>query len=305
MENINSLLPCELKAEFAAASLLENGLLPEQIVFKPLGAFKRRSHADIENSGQQQIGNFEGLVLESNRNGIYDYLPEQLFHISAPVAGKTLKKKIEDIRAEREKEQKTRLFFLPLEQEYFFSKVWINQIEHRAGSLQHDSLLFAELRHFWQIPMFVSDLTFIRFLSALPEISECRADFEKAENMLSSILSKEVTLEYQPEKGEVMIPGAALGSSKLGIDFLSGGCLESYLPVIRVNITCANADDLEICLTDTSFDNLTHWLLGWFLPVEYDYYIHLTITDNPGFILTEKDLVQSSRLGYTSILAEI
>ena len=69
----------DLKAEFIASSWLKDGLAAGDILFRSLGAFKRRSHLDVEVVKEQEIGHFKGQVIESNRSGIYDYLPEQLF----------------------------------------------------------------------------------------------------------------------------------------------------------------------------------------------------------------------------------
>src|SRR5215217_9429202 len=104
----------DLCAEFVAGSWLEEGIAQDKILFRPLGSFKRRSHADVESVGEAELGNFEGKVIASNRNGIYDHLPEQLFHLPSAGSINTLKKKVDEIRLQREKEQKSRLFFLPL-----------------------------------------------------------------------------------------------------------------------------------------------------------------------------------------------
>lgn len=288
----------DLKAEFFAASLLEAGLLPEQIIFRALGPFKRRSHTDIENAEEKEIGNFKGPVIESNRNGIYDYLPEQLFHLSSSKSGKSLKKKIEDIRAEREKEQKTRLFFLPLEQEFFFNKVRTAQIEQQASALDPDSSLFEELRYFWQIPSFVSNDTFRRLLPLLPHISEHRADFQKSEIILSAILNVSVNIESEYGKNLVVLHGSKIGEAVLGADLFLAGSLDSGLPELQLNISFKNTDELENHFSDQDSDNLVNWLLGWLLPVEYDYKVNLSVPANP--IILSSEIMP--RLGYSTSL---
>ncbi|TKT88971.1 hypothetical protein FDK13_25260 [Dyadobacter frigoris] len=292
----------DLKAEFLAASFLETGFSPGQITFRPLGPFKRRSHSDIEVIVEKEIGNFKGPVIESNRSGIYDYLPEQLFHLSSSKSGKSLKNKIDNIRAEREKEQKTRLFFLPLEQEFFFSKVHTEQIEQSASSLDPESALFEELRCFWQIPGFVSDATFMHLLPMLPQISECRADFLKSESILSGILNVSVGIENEYGNNLSMMQGAEIGAARLGADLLLGGALDSCLPEIQINISFKNTDELEKCFCDPDFDNLVNWLLGWLLPVEYDYKINLSAPCDTMYLFPETDSNVLPRLGYTTLL---
>lgn len=291
----------DLKAEFFAASLLAADFLPEQITFRPLGPFKRRSHNDIETVEEKEIGNFKGPVIESNRSGIYDYLPEQLFHLSSFKSGKDLKKKIEDIRAEREKEQKTRLFFLPLEQEFFFNKVRVAQIEQQASALDPDSALFEELRYFWQIPSFVSNAAFRRLLPILPKISDCRANFQQSEIILSEILNVPVQIESEYGQNLISVQGSEIGNMALGSDLLLGGALDSGLPELQINIAFANTFEFEKYFCHPGSDDLAHWLLGWLLPVEYDYKINLLIPANPMLLSLETDSAMP-RLGYTTSL---
>ncbi|MBE9462718.1 hypothetical protein ACFP1I_09215 [Dyadobacter subterraneus] len=292
----------DLKAEFFAASLLEAGLRPEQITFRALGPFKRRSHNDIESAEEKEIGNFTGLVIESNRSGIYDYLPEQLFHLSSSKSGKELKKKIEDIRIEREKEQKTRLFFLPLEQEFFFNKVRTEQIEQQSSALDPDSSLFEELRYFWQIPSFVSDITFRQLLPLLPQVSEFRADFKKCEIVLTRILN--VSVEISEKYGKNIFPthGSEIGIAALGMDLFLGGALDSGLPELQINLSFNNTDELEKYFSDPDFDKLISWLLGWLLPVEYDNKINILTPLSTWWLTEERNSLILPRLGYTTML---
>ncbi|WP_159470179.1 hypothetical protein [Dyadobacter sp. 3J3] len=292
----------DVKAEFFAASLLEAGLRPEQITFRALGPFKRRSHKDIEFAEEKDIGNFKGLVIESNRSGIYDYLPEQLFHLSSSKSGKELKKKIEDIRVEREKEQKTRLFFLPLEQEFFFYKVRTEQIEQHASALDPDSSLFEELRYFWQIPSFVSDITFRQLLPLLPQVSEYRADFNKCETILTGILN--VSVQIREEYGKNFFPthGSEIGITALGMNLFLGGALDSGLPELQIDLSFKNTDELEKYFSDPDFGKLINWLLGWFLPVEYDFKVNLSTPLSAWWLPLETDASILPRLGYTTML---
>lgn len=292
----------DIKAEFFAASLLETGLLPEQITFRALGLFKRRTHNDIEFTDEKEIGNFKGPVIESNRSGIYDYLPEQLFHLSSSQSGKSLKKKIEDIRAEREKEQKTRLFFLPLEQEFFFNKVRTAQIEQQASALDPDSSLFDELRYFWQVPAFVSDTTFRRLLPLLPQISECRADLQKSGIILSGILNHTVQIEKEYGKNFVTVDGSKIGEAALGADLFLGGALDSGLPELKINIFFQNSDEFEKFFCDPDSDNLVVWLLGWLLPVEYDYKVNILVPAIAMYLSSDTDAAKMPRLGHTTSL---
>jgi hypothetical protein len=300
MENEHPILPeTDLKAEFRAASLLENGLRADQLLLQCLGPFRRRSHRDVESISEQETGHFKGTVLTANRSGLYDYLPEQLFHLPAP--GKTLKEKLKQVRQEREKEHKTRLFFQPLEQEFFLHKVLLCRIEQQAAALDPDTLLFGELRKFWQIPDFVSDGILIRLLPLLPEMPGCRADFKKSAYTLTKILEVEVTIGSQYEQGKLIMEGAAMGDVKLGMDLLLGGHMETFLPTLHISLLLKNREALELCFTNPNFDDLLTWLLDRLLPVEYDFAVQLITAPSRMYLPDEHDAL-SPRLGFTAWL---
>ncbi|WAC10748.1 type VI secretion system baseplate subunit TssG [Dyadobacter pollutisoli] len=293
----------DLTAEFIACSWLEDGLLSDQILFRSLGAFKRRSHRDVETVEERELGNFKGQVIESNRSGIYDYLPEQLFHLPSSNSINTLKKKVDEIRMQREKEQKSRLFFLPLEQEFFLNRVSLAQLEQRACELDPDSELLNELKAFWQAPDSIPKKTFVRLLPVLPLISENRGNMEMASEILSTVLHLPVRINEVFGTKYFLSSNARLTGARLGMDTMFGGELDTYMAALAVTVELPDEVALEECIHNADFDTLLNWLLGWFIPVECDYSTELKL--HPGasvFRLAAADEI-SSRLGYSELAA--
>jgi hypothetical protein len=288
----------DLRAEFIASSWLEDGLATSDILFRSLGAFKRRSHTDVENVSEQEIGHFKGQVIDSNRSGVYDYLPEQLFHLPSSTSINTLKKKVDEIRLQREKEQKSRLFFLPLEQEFFLNRVILTQLEQRAFELDPESYLLEELQSFWQVPAGISKETVVKLLPVLPFVSENRGDMEMAGEVISKVLDLPVRIKSEFGKKYLLESEAALAGARLGVDTMFGGEIESYQAELILEIELPDQEMLEKCLQDTGFNTLVNWLAGWFIPVECDYDIDLKLGPNASlFRLGDGDLI-APRLGY-------
>ncbi|MCF2490473.1 type VI secretion system baseplate subunit TssG [Dyadobacter sp. CY347] len=288
----------DLQAEFVANSWLEEGLSPEKMLFRPLGSFKRRSHQDIEMTGEQDIGNFSGQVIESNRSGIYDYLPEQLFHLPTSNAINTLKKRVDEIRYQREKEQKSRLFFLPIEQEFFLNRLTISSLEQQAFGLDRDSALLEELRNFWQVPSVVSQETLVRLLPMLPFVSEHRGNMELAAEMLSGILNLRVEITQCFGQQYLADGNARLTSARLGMDTTLGGVLDTYLPKISIAIHVRTQEALEERLYNAHFDTFLNWLLGWFLPVEYEFNVEFRLPADASALYLVEEGKTASRLGF-------
>lgn len=293
----------DLKAEFIASSWLENGIPARQILFRPLGDFKRRSHRDIENTRELEIGNFKGQVIDSNRSGIYDHLPEQLFHLPSSANLNSTKKKVDEIRLQREKEQQSRLFFLPLEQEFFLNRVTLACLEQCAWELGPESGLLDELKAFWQAPPSLDESVFVQLLPLLPLVSENRGNLDKAAEIMTVALRLPVEiqtifgLKYQFESE------AGMGDALLGADTALGGELDTYLPQINVGIEVPDPAGLDEYLHNKNFDTLVNWLLGWFIPVEYDFVVSLTLPAGTSAFTLASDDAPAVPLGYATLVA--
>lgn len=291
----------DLKAEFIASSLLEDGRSADQILLRPLGGFKRRSHRDVEVTRELELGHFKGEVIDSNRSGIYDYLPEQLFHLPSSNTINTLKKKVDEIRFQREKEQKSRLFFLPLEQEFFLNRVTLTRIEQNAWELDANSGLLRELKAFWQAPDSLDPATFVQLLGILPFVSEYRGNLKIASDIIANALRLPVTIYEVPGEKYRLESAASLNDMSLGADASLGGEVDTYLPRIVVNVEIPDPAALETYIHNEVFETTVHWLIGWFIPVEYDYTVSLELAPGTApFRLSAED-GYATRLGYASL----
>lgn len=267
----------DLKAEFIASSWLENDISTRQILFRPLGDFKRRSHRDIENTRELEIGNFKGQVIDSNRSGIYDHLPEQLFHLPSSANLNSTKKKVDEIRLQREKEQQSRLFFLPFEQEFFLNRVSLTRLEQRAWELGRESGILEELKAFWQAPSSLDDSVFVQLLPLLPFVSENRGNLGKAAEIMTVALRLPVEMEVIFGLKYDLESKTSIGDALLGGGTALGGQLDTYLPQINIRIEVPDPAGLDQYLHNHNFDTLVNWLLGWFIPVEYDFSVSLNL----------------------------
>ncbi|GGN08892.1 hypothetical protein GCM10010967_50830 [Dyadobacter beijingensis] len=293
----------DLKAEFIASTWLACGIPVAQILLRPLGDFKRRGHRDVEATRELELGHFKGHVIDSNRSGIYDHLPEQLFHLPSSAGINTTKKKVEEIRLQREKEQQSRLFFLPLEQEFFLNRLNLTLLEQSAWELAVDSLLLGELKTFWQAPVSVDEKVFVKLLPHLPLMSVHCGDLDKAEEIMAAALQMPVRI------GEVFglkhhceaVTG--MGDSRLGTDTSLGGELDTGLPQIRVQIEVGTPRQLNDCLQSKSFETMVNWLLGWFIPVEYDFEVSLDLAPAASVFTIQAADADAVPLGYATLAA--
>src|SRR5947209_7624350 len=106
----------DFKAEVTAAEMVELGIPDDQVIILLLGAMKRSARKDIQ-SIEEELSVYdrkEYVVIKTPKEGIYDMLPEGLFHHpSAHKSAKSEKEIIKIIKQRKEEEQNARKFFIP------------------------------------------------------------------------------------------------------------------------------------------------------------------------------------------------
>ncbi|MCH5720992.1 hypothetical protein [Niabella hibiscisoli] len=116
----NSVFKTAFLAEAVFASLEEAGHGASDIKAFNKGGFKKGFSNDVEQVLIEESGNRVSFEMALNRDGIYDLLPEGLFHQSK---GNTRVNSVQDAVEEhkqfKEEEKLARKFFTPLEQLLF------------------------------------------------------------------------------------------------------------------------------------------------------------------------------------------
>jgi hypothetical protein len=121
--SVNGLL-YDIKAEVIIADLIENKVNPADIVFIPDGSFKRNYTHDILFAEVRKLNNSQQVVnIHTSRDGLYDSLPEGLFHEQTHERITSGKDMAEDSKKLKLEEKEARNFFLPFENEIFFQRV--------------------------------------------------------------------------------------------------------------------------------------------------------------------------------------
>jgi hypothetical protein len=131
---INNELFTDYKAVAHAADLIERKIIDaDRIEIIPLGPDKRAFAKDIEDTTAyySEKRRHERIRISTNREGLYDMLPEGLFH-RPPTgsAGMDEESMIKDIRDRREEEKEARLFFTPFDAEINYVRIMTELYEN-------------------------------------------------------------------------------------------------------------------------------------------------------------------------------
>ena len=260
-------------AEAIATSLIKTGALPEQIILRSKGTFRRSYKKDVSSisTAINEDVNCTLFFLESPREGIYDALPESIFHSFTGIKSINNKEAIkEEIKRHREEEKQARLFFLPFEQEFFTIKRTLFALEETFDRLSHASSFIEIYTDYYPV---LNDLSVEKgylFLRLIPLIHDIRDDFPKVEACLSMLLDSAVRISVCFKKNALQtytLP--ALGSSTLGINTIIGSIVEDGEPDLTILLTPIHSQSQDYACFQKQIV-LTKQLCDFFIGAHYD-----------------------------------
>ena len=101
----------DFRAEVVAAELVDNGVTAEQLMILMLGSRKRAFRKDVDAVTDEisDYNNKEYTLITTHKEGIYDMLPQGLFHSpTLPKSAKSQKEIIDNIKKHRVEESNAR-----------------------------------------------------------------------------------------------------------------------------------------------------------------------------------------------------
>ncbi len=256
--------PFDLRLEVILAELLAYGYAFDDFLVQPVGLFSRRYRRDLGTVRDEQFERSHRpvvrTVLEVHREGLYDALPQQLFHqpgSGAAGAPPGVRGMVEDIRTQRRKEKATRLFFLPFEQEFFRCRVRIEQEERRYFSNLSARWYNDAMAHFWGIAeadLPAGPLTNLLYL--LPLAHGIVGDLPRTQQCFENVLGLPVRLRVAAPLRHALVAdergraapaatGITLGNLTLGRDLVLGGDYQETLPALEITLSGLSVAELE------------------------------------------------------------
>ncbi|WP_410879203.1 hypothetical protein [Myroides sp. DW712] len=212
----------DYKAEVIAYAIWKKHSELDGVFLKRLGSNNRSFHKDLKQIKVEFLDVKENRIsVESYREGLYDYLPEGLFHPpSFKNSRQTIGEVVEQIRQEKKVEQKLRAFFQPFELEVYFS--YLNALALRAsfdGLEQQDQLvsLFEEL---WPVLRLLDDKKTRILASLFPHLHAYRGKKDWVEKCLKTLLGVPVEIHITPSKltgFDELAQDVTLGNAQVGL----------------------------------------------------------------------------------------
>ena len=268
MSNIDLTYDHDLKFEWIASYVVSHypkEFAIDQLIIQPIGIFGRHVNHDVETISIVERKLKKYLEFKINRDGIYDNLPQGLFHV--PLSTKQFSDTISDtrtkIKAETRNENQARDYFHVFEQELLVSNLVIQSlvldIEKKDYGFANSQL--TQLLSF-DITSFTKDER-DRILALLPYKNSWNNNLHEILSLfMNHVLDVniEVNLLCKHIQVKSMSTTNTLGSHCLDWDLCIGDHIEQlqHIAIIKV-VDIRNGDENKI--VTKKIEGLMHWLL--------------------------------------------
>ena len=299
-------LQTDFRVEAVAANILNYHNSNSSIFIKRVGINDRAYLKDIkEISTSYHDLDEDAIIIETYREGIYDYLPEGIFHPpSLGTSIKNVESTVKEIRKQKKIEDNARNFFQPFEQEFFYTQITalLKEAEFDTHSKTQALLEFA--REIWPILEKIDDKTAQILLHTLPFLHEVRGKKNWIEQFLTSFLNAPVNISFVPniiDQKDDKENITALGQARLGITLIPSGKHMDGERNWKISIGPIPYEEVPKYVHGHKFRDLLHEI--------YDYFVPITVKIHENFI-TEKEEKSftlqaennTNRLGYSTFL---
>ena len=274
IENI-SIFSNNFRGDVIAAGLVDNGIDQDTILLlrndgSTLETDKEIISIDLKQDYEDNENKM--LVIKTNRPGIYDNLPEILFHSGVGIKNYNKDNVIEAIRKQHKEEVAIRKFFSLYETEVDRARIGISKTEFeydRPGKHRSSVDIFGR---FWPIIKSMDSQTAILFTKTIPYIAEIRNRYNKIAQAISMIMGYDISIKTGTRKIPFKTKSPRLGVMKLGVNStLKGYALEKYA-VVGIKVSKRAIKDL---LPHEHKRKIVEILLDIFMPANISYEIAL------------------------------
>lgn len=258
-------------SEAVCAALLQK-VSVDNISISMLGSFKKSYSNEIEKFETGEYSDTASFTVHLNRNGIYDLLPEGLFH---QTLGSNRVKNVQDAVAEhkryKQEEKNVRKFFAPVEQMLFRYRVYTEVAETEALYNIQNGKLNSSFYKFWGIDENMPKAEANRMLHLMPYCNFIKGNMDATLAALSYILRKKITVENEEycNTGGAATP-MAMSVTRLGIDTVLGTGIKEILQSLVFTIHGIEQKDLPDYVENESINKLLNRFTEIFIPLEMD-----------------------------------
>ena len=274
-----------LKAESLCAELLNNGVSFDELVIQFKGSFKKSYSNDIENVTETR-DDTGAITIAVNRDGIYDRVPEGLFHQTRGGGNTaTLQAMVGEYKRYREEERQARKFFQPLEQELFRYAVLAEENERRIRFGILNGNVGQAFYQFWNIDSGLPPGPASVLVLIMPWIRQIKGDMQLTAKALAMTLDKEVKVELKiMEEQLVQDNNFTLGNhASLSVDTVCGSQFNEPYEQWVFTISGLTPEEIDRYTAGDSYGKFLERFEELFIPLsvtaKFEYHYDRAVTE--------------------------
>lgn len=299
----------DFKAEVIAAEMIDNNVPAEQIMILMLGSRKRSFRKDVDSVTEEisDYNNKEYTLITTHKEGIYDMLPQGLFHSpTLPKNATSQKEIIDNIKKHRIEESNARRLFLPFEAAINHLRIQMALFESRLDKGAHHNDLVNLFKNHWEIFKYLDTAQSDVFLQVLPLIHDIRDDYESAATIFELLLSVpvKITGRLQGQLKSAQPVFSSLNDTQLGINFTTGNAAyDGGEDEIVVAVGPINNEQLKKFIPGAKKSKILEMLCDYLLPVHVDISIDFELYDTEKTMrLADKENSFNATLGLSTFI---
>lgn len=281
-EDFNS-LDTNFRAEAVVAGLTVNGQEEDRTVIIRQRGNMRDVSKDIYKSGYiySDYDLIEYLYIYTNRLGIYDSLPEGIFH--QPETNRRQRSTddiVREIRSQRDEEGLVRRFFQPFEMAIDLMLVDAQLYEQKFDKACIYDNLRETFRDQWHILRYMTLKQGLLFLRMIPHIDEVLQDYGQIATAISIIMNCSVKICEGKKSRTELLKGEkpGLGTFKLGVNFVLGKSMESDNPDLDIFIGPIQPEEMRAFQSNGTNKQILTRLIDMLIPFDRNKNIHYTVS---------------------------
>ncbi|MBK7850402.1 MAG: type VI secretion system baseplate subunit TssG [Bacteroidetes bacterium] len=299
-------LPLDLRVEVLLTDLSKKGYNINDLLIQPVGIFKRKFSRDIAHVETMEMSNYnETVVLKVNREGLYDVLPQSVFHYPAqkPKPFKTISEMVEETKQRILEEANARKYFFAYESEFFKHRIATEIQERKLLETITYTMDDEKILSYWDLPDFLDARQKGILFYLFPIIFRIRGSLDLMRETYSIMLRQKVV--FQKTEPKLISKPAGLGLNRLGemilsVDSIVGDNDYSIFEAIKISIGPVQKENLINFLPGGNGKRILDHLNSMFMPFNVEPEIEILTVKNT-WTLDSKDK-KASRLGYTAFL---
>lgn len=299
----------DVRAEVLASGLREQGYDPERTLILRRGDSRRGFSKDIRKirSEYSQYDLMDYLHIHVNRKGLYDALPESIFHQHIYQKDRNSKEEIiDEIRIHREEEFFARRFFKPFEIAIDRMSVDFQYQERKMDKMNvYQDFVSAFMRQ-WPVLRYFPLRQAVMFIKMLPFIESITGSLEKIGQSMSILLDVPTHVKRGSKAIVTVEEGLVppLGTCILGENFIPGRSFDDGSFCILLEIGPVSAHKMSTFLPGTDNDRMLHSLMDMLLPADKEIEVRYIIEQEDAIFKLGSKEETGSFLGISTYLAK-